>query len=703
VSHALDSDMQLGEYVIEKTLGSGGFGVTYLARDSQLGTHVAIKEYFPAAYVLRDPENRVTPKNEEQSQKIYRWGLEQFLKEAQALAQFKHNNIVRVLRFMEANGTAYMIMEYEPGQNLTEQLGAGDGTLTDSKLLQVFIPILNGLHAMHEAGLVHLDVKPDNIYIGTDGRPILIDFGSASQIAAQKATGQVAITPAYAAIEHYPDNGKRGPWTDIYSIGASMYRCIAGNPPVGAMERYKSILQYQKDPLVPTTELDVSGYPDYLRDCIDWSLEIYPQKRPHSALMLQQGLMGKGRPGKSQAKKSGNDTQVKTAPTPPAKKEQYDKEGNRLVIDPWRIAKWATAALLVVAVIGIGVAWWRLPATQVPINANNDTATTIDNPTTDETKQGAEPADANAPPEHAPPVVAQIQPPGKLLRRLSGPTDSVTAIVTMPGGRFAAADASGRILIWAPGNPLAEKTINVNKGDIQSLAISPDGKLLASAGADGVVRLWDSSTGQARGVLEGQDYAVYALAFSPNGRWLASAGKDRVIMVWELPSHKLLLELTGHEKEIYSVQFSPDNNVLASGGENIRLWSMPSGQPITSLFAHRGIVRSVDFSPDGRWLASAGYGGVIKLWEMSTGNSQNLTNASDTVFSVSFSPDSRWLASAGSNHQVSIWSVENGNFYKALDGHNDVVTSLAFSKDGKTLVSGGRDKHVLLWGQDGSR
>ncbi|MGW8248388.1 MAG: serine/threonine protein kinase, partial [Acidiferrobacterales bacterium] len=365
MSHALDSDTQLGEYVIEKTLGTGGFGVTYLARDSRLGTQVAIKEYFPSAYALRDPEGLVKPKNTEQAQKIYRWGLEQFLKEAQALAQFKHNNIVRVLRFMEANGTAYMVMEYEPGQSLAAQLEAGDGTLTDAKLLQVFIPILNGLQAMHEAGLVHLDIKPDNIYLGADGRPILIDFGSASQIAAQKATGQVAITPAYAAIEHYPDKGKRGPWTDIYSIGASMYRCIAGNPPIGSMERYKSILQYQKDPLILTTELDVSGYPDYLRDCIDWSLEIYPQKRPHSALMLQQGLMGKGRPGKTGKAKqpvAAGEQPAKPASSPDRQRtEKYDEEGNRLVTDPLRVAKWVAAALLVIAIGATLFAWWQRP------------------------------------------------------------------------------------------------------------------------------------------------------------------------------------------------------------------------------------------------------------------------------------------------------------------------------------------------------
>ena len=702
MSHALDSDTQLGEYVIEKTLGTGGFGVTYLARDTSLGTQVAIKEFFPAAYALRDPEGTVKPKNAEQAQKIYRWGLEQFLKEAQALAQFKHNNIVRVLRFMEANGTAYMVMEYEPGQNLADQLEQGDGTLTDAKLLQVFIPILNGLQAMHEAGLVHLDVKPDNIYIGSDGRPILIDFGSASQIAAQKATGQVAITPAYAAIEHYPDKGKRGPWTDIYSIGASMYRCIAGNPPIGSMERYKSILQYQKDPLIHTTELDISGYPDYLRDCIDWSLEIYPQKRPHSALMLQQGLMGKGRPGKTRQKVSVTENQGKPA-NPPARKpqEEYDEEGNRLVTDPLRIAKWVVAALLVIAIGATTFAWLQRPAPQVPtLTAQADEQPAVESAASPaiDSSQATRPNEPELT-QAIPATPKNAFPPDRLLQRLAGHSGNISAVVMLKDGRMASTDADGKIMLWQPGDAVAFKTIDVKKGEIQALAASADGNLLASAGADGVVRLWDSGTGEPRGELKGQSYAIYALDFSPDGRWLASAGKDRIIMVWDMNTRKVALELPGHEKAINAVRFSPDSNVLASAGENIRLWSMPTGQAITTLYAHRGIVRSVDFSADGHWLASAGFGGVIKIWDMDSGNSLNLTGAPDTVFSVRFSPDSRWLASAGSNHLVGLWSVENGNFYKDLKGHTDTVTCLAFAEDGNALVSGSRDQKLIRWGQ----
>jgi len=693
MNHDLPTDTQLGEYVIEKTLGVGGFGVTYLARDSQLGTRVAIKEYFPAAYAVRDPEGAVTAKHADQAQKIYRWGLEQFLKEAQALAQFKHNNIVRVLRFMEANGTAYMVMEYEPGQSLGDLLEQTGGTLEQSRMLQVFIPILNGLQAMHEAGLVHLDIKPDNIYLCADGRPMLIDFGSASQIAAQKATGQVAITPAYAAIEHYPDKGKRGAWTDIYSIGASMYRCLAGNSPIGSMERYKSILQYKKDPLVTTNELEIDGYPEYLRDCIDWSLEIYPQKRPHSALMLQQGLMGKGRPGKSKAEPAAAPAKPKVEQ---ATQQQFDREGNRLVTDPWQIAKWSLAALVILLLAGAGIAWFtqskpRPPVEMAQTETVTETGATNENAPTEETQASSQP------PEHGPITSSILPPPTRLAERIGGHTDRVKSIAVAADGRMASADADGTVLIWKLGQALPVVTFKAHKSEINALAMSPDGKLLASAAADGTIKLWDAETGKPRGDLNGHSYAVYALDFSPDGRQLASVGKDRVILLWDLATKTIAQELAGHDAAINTVRFSPDGRVLATGGEAIYLWGLPSGQQLGKLYAHKGQVMSLDFSPDNHWLASGGYSGVIKLWDLQNDKNISLSGAPDTVYVVRFSPDGHWLASGGNIRPIQLWSVDNSNFYQELKGHEDAILALGFTPDGANMISGSRDRKLIRW------
>lgn len=287
----------LSDYTIESVLGHGGFGITYLAQDTSLGAQVAIKEYLPHAIAGRDEKTAViVPKPSRDAMRDYHWGLNNFVKEARALAKFKHPHIVRVLRFIEANGTAYTVMEYEKGRTLAQLLKKRGSKLDEPTLLKIIIPILNGLHAVHKIDMLHLDIKPENIYLAEDGRPLLIDFGSARQKISE--TGQVqriALTPGYAPMEQYPDKGRQGPWTDIYAIGATIYRCVTGKRPGDALERYRAVLQYRSDPLKPAATVARKEYRVSLLECIDWALQIYPKDRPQSAREMQDGLMGKRR------------------------------------------------------------------------------------------------------------------------------------------------------------------------------------------------------------------------------------------------------------------------------------------------------------------------------------------------------------------------------------------------------------------------
>jgi len=298
---ALPRGEELGDYVIESVLGHGGFGITYLARDSNLGSDVALKEYLPQSIAGRNGATAILPnKAVANAIKDYHWGLTEFLKEAQALARFKHANIVRVLRFMEANGTAYMAMEYEKGQSLAAILKhKNDRRLSEKELLRVFLPVLNGLAAVHEIGMLHLDIKPDNIYIKEDKTPMLIDFGSARQAIIDADHAQkITLTHGFAPIEQYPDKGAQGPWTDLYALGASMYFCISGKRPPVSLDRYKMMLKHHTDTLMPAVKVGENRYPRYLLECIDWALEIYAKDRPQNAKELQEGLLGKGRPFK---------------------------------------------------------------------------------------------------------------------------------------------------------------------------------------------------------------------------------------------------------------------------------------------------------------------------------------------------------------------------------------------------------------------
>ncbi|MEK7795953.1 MAG: protein kinase, partial [Pseudomonadota bacterium] len=162
---ALPHNFELAEYIIESMLGHGGFGITYLARDRNLDTRVAIKEYFPADLAVRQDIATVAPKPTPKAMRDYHLGLKNFIKEARALAHFKHPNIVRVLRYIEAYDTAYMVMEYSQGEGLADQLRQQGPKLPEAALLRIFLPILNGVRAVHEAEMLHLDIKPENIYL----------------------------------------------------------------------------------------------------------------------------------------------------------------------------------------------------------------------------------------------------------------------------------------------------------------------------------------------------------------------------------------------------------------------------------------------------------------------------------------------------------------------------------------------------------
>ncbi|MCK7466880.1 MAG: serine/threonine protein kinase [Desulfosudis oleivorans] len=283
--------------MIENVLGHGGFGITYLAGDSRLGAKVAIKEYFPQAYAHRDHTQTIHPNRAGDSgdAENYRWGLQEFLKEARALAQFKHANIVRVLRFLEANGTAYMVMEYEEGESLSGFLAHQGGFLSEQALLSVFLPVLNGLQAVHDAGLLHLDIKPDNIYLRRSGPPMLIDFGAARQRQGENRSEKIALTPGYAALEQYPGHGELGPWSDVYSMGATLYRCITG-------QRARRCTRARARPEEAASRPADPGHPlraPSLQRPHPQPASMPPPRcladnRPKSAFALQNGLMGKG-------------------------------------------------------------------------------------------------------------------------------------------------------------------------------------------------------------------------------------------------------------------------------------------------------------------------------------------------------------------------------------------------------------------------
>jgi len=291
--NSLEDGYLLHWYEIIKVIGRGGFGITYLAHDTNLDRDVAIKEFMPEDFASRESDSTVHPKTGEQK-KLYDWGLERFIAEARTLAKFNHPNIVRVQSVFEENNTAYMVMEYAQGRDLSK-IYKKEPTFSEERLLDTFIPIMDGLSLVHNAGFIHRDIKPANIYICDNNSPLLLDFGSARQSMGGKTKALTSlVTFGYAPYEQYNEgSGKQGPWTDIYSLGASIYFGITGKKPVDALFRGGSFLEKGIDTYEPVSILAKGDYSDNFLLAVDKALMFKIEERPRNILNWAEMLLGK--------------------------------------------------------------------------------------------------------------------------------------------------------------------------------------------------------------------------------------------------------------------------------------------------------------------------------------------------------------------------------------------------------------------------
>ena len=281
---ALPPGFQLDQYRIERQLSLGGFSIVYLARDAH-GMAVAIKEYLPNSLALRK-EGETEPQVSEEHRLAFRYGMKCFFEEGRSLAKLMHPNVVRVLNFFRANGTVYMVMQFERGRTLHDYIRKHRGEVKELLIRAVFARMLNGLREVHAHKLMHLDIKPSNIYLRNDGTPVLLDFGAARQtLMSDQPVLKPMYTPGYAAPEQYEKGAQIGPWTDIYSVGASLHACIVGSPPPRADERT------QQDTLQPVVKTQAGRYSRQLLELTDWCLHLDPQQRPPSVYALQKALI----------------------------------------------------------------------------------------------------------------------------------------------------------------------------------------------------------------------------------------------------------------------------------------------------------------------------------------------------------------------------------------------------------------------------
>lgn len=271
---ALPAGTSLRDYVVEKTLGAGGFGITYLARHRHLG-QCAIKEYMPNEYAVRVGAE-VFPKTES-DEKDYEQGLARFLREARALKEFRDAHIVGVNDFFKENNTAYMVLHYEEGKTLEQMLAARETLIPEKELLSIVRPLLDTMERMHNAGLVHRDIAPDNIILRPGLGPVLIDFGAARHaIGGRSKSFSRTVKDGYSPPEQHSGAGQEI-YTDIYALSATLYRAMTGIKPPNGWVRAIEITMGNEDPLKPVMP---GMYSENLTRAVTAGLAIRPEQRP---------------------------------------------------------------------------------------------------------------------------------------------------------------------------------------------------------------------------------------------------------------------------------------------------------------------------------------------------------------------------------------------------------------------------------------
>ena len=747
----------VGDYRIERVLGAGGFGITYLAREPSLDRWVTIKEYFPSDYAVRDGASQARAKSEA-AVADYNWGLDRFIEEAQALAQFDHPNIVKVYRYFRANNTAYMVLQWEEGRSLKAWLMGLNRAPRQAELDLVIAPLLDALQLMHGANVLHRDIAPDNIIVRKDSSPVLIDFGSARrEMAQQSKTVSALVKPGYSPYEQYAETGRQqGPWTDIYSLGATLYMAITGRRPADSPSRMVH------DELVPAQVAALSAYRPGFLSAIDRALRLRIDERPHSIADWRLELMAAPEPPRAAPRPVPLPQRVPLpvieAPAVPAASGSTKKLATQAQPRPIRIGRPQPP---VVPPVPAPVAV-PLPPALIPMPAPPRAPAARRGPRllglfkrlAQELRPDpiyvpraaaigdsapAEPAAPPAPPPAAPaaavdaaklsapppPAIAQPAPravrPRRKAVKAAKPRSrtlwrwrtllakfAIGAAIVMAGifysewmprlvvvGRSIVNSQNAKLPIGA--DPTVAGIIKAHQGAAEHLAFAEDGRALVSVGADGLLRIWNAANGR----LIRETKTGRAHGFAIDGRRALTGHDDGAINLWSLDNGERLGQFKRNEAAIWSLAFagSGERFLAAAHDWTVTVWDVKRpGEPPQALSGHENAVQSVAFSAASNLIASAGADRTVRLWSALTNEAQRtLRGHRDFVTTLAFSPDGQLLASAGFDRTVRLWSTASGRSYRSLYGNKGKVAALAFSPDGQWIASAGEDGSVRVW------
>lgn len=679
-------------YRITGVLGRGGFATVYRARQLNLGRDVAIKVL--AADLATTGDRR------------------RFDRERQSLVSLSgHPHVVDVLDAgITPERRPFLVMRLCPGGSLMDRV-AREGPLPPGEVVDVITKIGSALDAAHALGIVHRDVKPENVLLADDGRPVLGDFGIAAIVHPDLVATHLStafFTLAHAAPETLQRQGY-GVASDVYALASTAYQLLTGRRAFDPTNP-RIMTQILDDPPAPITEPWV---PPAMADVVAAALAKDPDARPPSAGSFatalafatpvaahpgspsappsapssppQLGSGGQGSGGQGSGGRAG----------PSGRWRTWDVDQPGTAGPPGRSAP-RRRAVLAAALLGGGSAV-AAGVTYLVTTLGDGTGEPAGTGSGAAGRSGrSTPAATSVPPRTAaPPAPTPGSRRGDELHLLTGHDDVVQAVAWAPAGGLLAtvsSDRTGRI--WDPGTGSNVWTLVGHGGRVRSVTWSGDGRRLATGSDDGTVRIWDVDTGRCLRVLSTGNAPVGGVAWSPDGRRLASGGD--IIRIWDPASGKVLHTVGAGTTT--QISWSPDGGGVAASNTDhtVRIWDPNGGGQRQQLFGHAAPTSPVAWSPDGHSLATLPDDGTAVIWDPASGRRRYTLTTQGMVPAqgVGWSTDGRRLAVAAD--QVWVWSTGNGQLLHVLD-RTENARVVAWAPDGRTLATGGEDNAVQIW------